>query len=220
VQAQPVLDAAASERAEQESADRRGRVDSGAVFGRPGEGKAGRCSLCHARQACAMRPSRPAQRRSFPSGGGDSLREEEFPFREEEIPFGRRSFPSGGEIAGKGACRVGIMSGVLRLALVALVATGFVALATPRLAQATLDIAHDDQVHYVGHLVAGRLFSLCPCTLRLADEQYTRGLYHARTPKQVALLTTERSASPRAAFAETPRLVAGALRHIGRRVSG
>jgi hypothetical protein len=112
------------------------------------------------------------------------------------------------------------MSGVLRLALVALVATGFVALATPRLAQATLNVAHDDQVHYVGHLVAGRLFSLCTCTLRLADEQYTRGLYHARTPRQVALLTTERSASARVVFAETPRLAARALRHIGRGVSG
>jgi hypothetical protein len=107
---------------------------------------------------------------------------------------------------------------VFRLALVALVVTGVV-FATPRLTDAALSVAHDDQVHYGGHLLAGRLFSLCPCTTRLADEQYARGMYHARTPTQLALLTSLRPTSMRAQLSEAPRLAAGALRHIGGRLS-
>jgi len=52
-----------------------------------------------------------------------------------------------------------------------------------------LDVAHNDRVHYVSHLVAGQVLSLCPCTANLAQSQLTKGMYHARTPRQVALLT-------------------------------
>jgi hypothetical protein len=84
------------------------------------------------------------------------------------------------------------------------------------LAGGALSLAHDNQVHYVGHLLAGRLFSLCPCTTRLADDQYARGLYHAETPRQEALLTSQRPTSLRAHVAEAPYLAAGALRRVGR----
>jgi hypothetical protein len=66
---------------------------------------------------------------------------------------------------------------------------GTIALA-PRLTDAALTVAHNDRVHYVTHLVAGQAFSLCPCTQALAQTQITKGLYHARTPRQVKLLTT------------------------------
>ncbi len=85
---------------------------------------------------------------------------------------------------------------------------------TPSVAAAALSLAHNDQVHYGGHLIAGRFLSLCPCTARLAETQYVRGTYHARTPKQLALLTTQRPASVRARLAEAGVLAASAIHHI------
>jgi hypothetical protein len=85
---------------------------------------------------------------------------------------------------------------------------------TPRVASGALSLAHNDQVHYGGHLVAGRILSLCPCTTGLAETQYIRGTYHAHTPTQLALLTTQRPQTMRARLAEAPVLASGALRHI------
>jgi hypothetical protein len=107
---------------------------------------------------------------------------------------------------------------VRRLLLIGLAVAGLVWV-TPSLASGALSLAHNDQVHYGGHLVAGRLLSLCPCTARLAETQYIRGTYHARTPKQLALLTTERPASVRARLAEAPALAASAIRHIQARLT-
>ena len=104
---------------------------------------------------------------------------------------------------------------MLRFALVALAATGLL-VAAPRLAGGAQSLAHDNQVHYIGHLLAGRLFSLCPYTSRLAEDQYARGLYHATTPRQKALLTSQRPTTLRAHLAETPYLAAGALRRVSR----
>jgi hypothetical protein len=49
-----------------------------------------------------------------------------------------------------------------------------------------------DRLHYVGHLALGRLYDLCPCTERLAAEQYERAEWHTRTERQQALVTSER----------------------------
>jgi hypothetical protein len=71
-----------------------------------------------------------------------------------------------------------------------------------------------DEVHYGGHLLAGRLLSLCPFTADLAEIQYARGLRHARTPAQAALLTTQRPTSTRERLADVPLLVAEAARQV------
>jgi hypothetical protein len=75
-------------------------------------------------------------------------------------------------------------------------------------------MAHTDQVHYGGHLLAGRLLSLWPGTAELAENQYARGLYHARTPAQAALLTTQRPTGARARLAEARLLAAEAARQV------
>src|SRR5690242_14155753 len=105
------------------------------------------------------------------------------------------------------------MHRVFRLLLVGVVALGL-ALATPALADTALGFIHNDRLHYVVHLAAGRAFSLCPCTTQLAQTQYARGMYHARSPHQVALLTTSRPSGMRAHLAEGTELAAFALRHF------
>jgi hypothetical protein len=50
-------------------------------------------------------------------------------------------------------------------------------------------VAHNDRVHYVGHLMGTQVFSLCPCTQGLAQTQYVKGMYHAHTVRQVELLS-------------------------------
>jgi hypothetical protein len=104
----------------------------------------------------------------------------------------------------------------LKIALLAtcLLAVGFFASGTDVL----LNIAHNDQVHFGGHLLAGRVLSLCPCTAELAETQYVRALPHARTPLQVALLTTQRPTGVKAQLRETPLLVHGLVRHVSRRL--
>jgi hypothetical protein len=106
---------------------------------------------------------------------------------------------------------------VRRLTLVGLIAVGLL-WATPRLASGAVTLAHDDQVHYAGHLVAGRILSLWPATARLAEVQYSRGMYHARTPREVALLTSERPTSIRGRIGEAPALASSALRRISSRL--
>ncbi len=50
------------------------------------------------------------------------------------------------------------------------------------------------RLHYVGHLAAGRLADLCGCAPRFAEDQYNRATWHARTGRQLALVTVERPA--------------------------
>jgi hypothetical protein len=102
--------------------------------------------------------------------------------------------------------------------MIGLVSAGLLWVA-PRVASSALSLAHNDQVHYGGHLLAGRLLSLCPCTAQLAETQYLRGTPHARTPMQLALLTSQRPQSMRARLAEAPLLASGALRHIRDRLT-
>ena len=64
----------------------------------------------------------------------------------------------------------------------------------PDAARSAVNVVHDDRVHYVGHLVAAQVFSLCPCTASLAQAQSVRGMYHAHTPRQVELLSEPPSA--------------------------
>src|SRR5438105_15569050 len=88
--------------------------------------------------------------------------------------------------------------------LIAVLAAGVV-WATPRVTDATLSLLHNDQVHYGGHLIAGRILSLCPCTTHLAETQYVKGMYHARTPHQVPLLASLRPTSMRARLGDATR---------------
>ena len=104
---------------------------------------------------------------------------------------------------------------MVRLTLIALATVGLV-WATPRFAGAAVGVARNDAVHYGGHLLAGRILSLCPCTMQLAETQYVKGMYHARSPRQAALLTSQRPTSLRGRIAEAPLLAAGAVRHLSR----
>jgi hypothetical protein len=100
---------------------------------------------------------------------------------------------------------------VVAVGLIALLGMGAI---TPSLTRVALQVGHDDQVHFVGHLVAGRVLSLCPCTASLAENQYARGLYHARTPHQRALLTTARPTTLAQRLNETPGLVSALVRRV------
>jgi hypothetical protein len=77
----------------------------------------------------------------------------------------------------------------------------------------------NDQLHYAVHLTAGRILSLCDCTDHLAEAQYYRGLFHARTPEQVALLTTGRPVTAGQRVREVSALGAGALRWVQQALS-
>jgi plastocyanin len=44
-------------------------------------------------------------------------------------------------------------------------------------------------------MAAGRLFDVCPCTRRKADEQYWRASFHALTPTEQALVRNSRPRS-------------------------
>lgn len=57
------------------------------------------------------------------------------------------------------------------------------------LTRSALVVVHNDRVHYVGHLVATQVLSLCPCTQGLAQTQYVKGMYHAHTPRQAEMLS-------------------------------
>ena len=107
---------------------------------------------------------------------------------------------------------------VFKTGLVGVVLVGALAAGSllPQVWGMAVRMARTDEVHYGGHLLAGRLFSLWPGTAELAEEQYARGLYHARTARQTALLTTQRPSGARAHLAEA-RMVATA---VARRVIG
>jgi hypothetical protein len=55
-----------------------------------------------------------------------------------------------------------------------------------------------DHLHYVVHLVQGRVADLCPCTRWYAEDQYARAVSHVRTERQRELVTTERPTTPMA----------------------
>ncbi len=105
---------------------------------------------------------------------------------------------------------------VVKTGLVGLVLVGAIALGglAPQIWGLALRVARTDEVHYGGHLVAGRIFSLWPGGTDLAEEQYTRGLYHARTPRQAALLTTHRPSGALAHLAEARMVAAAAARRV------
>src|SRR4051794_30528561 len=92
-----------------------------------------------------------------------------------------------------------VKTGLAGLVLVGAVALGGLA---PQVWDIAVRVTRTDEVHYGGHLVAGRLFSLWPGGAEMAENQYARGLYHARTPHQAALLTTQRPSGALAHLAE------------------
>jgi len=105
---------------------------------------------------------------------------------------------------------------VLKTGLVGLVLVGVLAVGSlvPQVWGLAVRVARTDEVHYGGHLVAGRLLSLWPGGAELAENQYARGLYHARTARQTALLTTQRPTDARAHLAEAGMFAAEAVRRI------
>jgi hypothetical protein len=102
----------------------------------------------------------------------------------------------------------------IRSTVISLAAVVALLTVAPRLVTFALQVAHDDQVHYAGHLLAGRALSLCPCTLQLAETQYAKGMYHARTSREAALLTHARPTTWQAHLIEAPQLIAAALRRL------
>ena len=100
------------------------------------------------------------------------------------------------------------------LAAVGLITLLGLAAATPGMTRAARQVGHNDHVHYFGHLVAGRLLSLSPWGATLAERQYARGMFHAHTPRQKALLTTARPTNLPESLKETPVLVSALMRHV------
>jgi hypothetical protein len=70
-------------------------------------------------------------------------------------------------------------------------------------------LAHGDHLHFAVHMLAGRLFDLCPCTRHKAAVQYVRASYHARKPTEVALVRNVRPTTAQgwADYALAPALV-------------
>jgi lysophospholipase L1-like esterase len=73
-------------------------------------------------------------------------------------------------------------------------------------------IEHGDRLHYVGHLLLGRVLDLCPCTDELAADQYDGADAHARTVRQRALVTDERPHTPQAVLSDFGEILTGGLR--------
>jgi hypothetical protein len=97
-----------------------------------------------------------------------------------------------------------LLAGLAGMALLGMVTLGGLLVADWRearhergrlLAQVAHALDRGDRLHYVMHLVIGRVADLCPCTRGFAEDQYARALYHARTARQEALVTTERPTS-------------------------
>src|SRR4051794_39673345 len=59
-----------------------------------------------------------------------------------------------------------------------------------------LTIDRGDRLHYVGHLMLGRALDLCACADHVAADQYDRATWHARTARQLALVTYNRPRAP------------------------
>ena len=74
--------------------------------------------------------------------------------------------------------------------------------ATP-LGQVAMAIDHGDRLHYVVHLAVGRLTDVTPWTTWYAEDQYNRAIRHAKTERQIALVTTDRPATLRQRVLDT-----------------
>lgn len=74
-----------------------------------------------------------------------------------------------------------------------------------------------DHLHFAVHIAGARLFDVCPCTRRLATEQYRRAHFHALTPLQQALAANSRphSASQWADYIVGPLAVGVEWLHDG-----
>jgi hypothetical protein len=84
-------------------------------------------------------------------------------------------------------------------------------------AQAVLD--NGDRTHYAIHLALGRVLDLCPCTQDLADTQYWRARFHARTQYELQLVTRDRPATPIERVADAADIVSGGVRWTARGLS-
>jgi len=75
-----------------------------------------------------------------------------------------------------------------------------------RRAQAAWALEHGDHLHFAGHLLAGRLLDVCPCTRRAAAAQYFYGRFHAVTPLQKSVIgnTNPHSIADVAAYLSGP----------------
>jgi plastocyanin len=76
-----------------------------------------------------------------------------------------------------------------------------------------------DHLHYAGHLVAGRILDLCPCTRRAADAQYYYAHFHAITPRQRAVVNNTHPGNPAAWVAYVVGPAAVGLDWIGDGIS-
>jgi hypothetical protein len=56
-------------------------------------------------------------------------------------------------------------------------------------------IEYGDHLHFVGHLLLGRVLDLCACAHDVAADQYERAEWHGRTARQLALVTSDRPRS-------------------------
>jgi hypothetical protein len=83
---------------------------------------------------------------------------------------------------------------------------------------ALTELETNGSLHYVVHLMLGRVLALDPSTRRLADWQYSKARYHSRTPHQLALVTTERPRSVAATISDAVRLSINGLEWLGGRV--
>jgi hypothetical protein len=84
--------------------------------------------------------------------------------------------------------------------------------------QALTDLQANNSVHYDVHLLLGRTLALCPCTRRLADTQYSKATWHARTRHQKALVTTARPRTVAAVVSDTFQLGVSSLQWLGGRL--
>ena len=69
-----------------------------------------------------------------------------------------------------------------------------------------------DHLHYVVHLVLGRVLDLCPGTRSLAEEQYRRAMAHARTGHQLALVTSQQPTTLRQRVADAAGMLGSGVR--------
>jgi hypothetical protein len=72
----------------------------------------------------------------------------------------------------------------------------------------------NDQLHYGVHLMLGRALGLCPCTRSLAAAQYSKATWHARTPRQMALVTSARPHTVESAVRDLIQIGAAGVRHV------
>jgi hypothetical protein len=81
-----------------------------------------------------------------------------------------------------------------------------------------LTIDRGDRLHYVGHLMLGRALDLCACADALAADQYYRAAWHARTVRQLQLVTVARPRGPMAWVTDGAGIVTSGV-HWGERGS-